>query len=82
MAKVLQVNSIGGFVEVFATLDVDSALLHAIKRCAMMGKTEVVGPNAPVFFNHYDALQAYDVQWRLVPPGCGVTMYVITENGN
>lgn len=82
MAKVLQVNSIGGIVEVFATTDVDSGLLHAIKRCTMMGKAEVVGPNAPLLANHFDTLSAYDVQWRLIAPGCGVTLYVVSENSN
>ncbi|BDR25957.1 hypothetical protein RVBP16_3970 [Pseudomonas phage sp. 30-2] len=82
MAKVLHVNSIGNIAEVFTSVDLDSALLHAIKRCAMMGKVKVVGPNAPVFASHYDALRAYDVQWRLVPPGCGVTLYVIAEDSN
>ncbi|WPK39054.1 hypothetical protein Cassandra_0378 [Pseudomonas phage Cassandra] len=48
----------------------------------MMGKVKVVGPNAPVFASHYYALRAYDVQWRLVPPGCDVTLYVIAEDNN
>ncbi|WMI32044.1 hypothetical protein GBBBJNDB_00353 [Pseudomonas phage Callisto] len=84
MAKVYQASdSTGEWQCVVILPDVDSALLYATKRCAQMGKVEVVGPWAPVMPQHYANMPKGDgaeVQWRLIPPGCGVAWYVTSVN--
>ena len=81
MARVYQVSdSNREWKQLVELPTVDAALLYAIKRCAQMGKVEVVGPYAPVLSQHAHVMPDDIVDcWRLVPPGCGVAVYV-TDN--